>query len=73
MVNAYKWAWIVLTFVGATTSLKLVWNISDVFNGLMVLPNIIGVLGLSPLVFKMTNEYDSRTRLKNLKFAQETK
>src|SRR5690606_39126086 len=35
-VKLYKWAWIVLSFVGATIPLELVWNISDVFNGLMI-------------------------------------
>ena len=58
--NIYKWAWVALTFVGATTSLETVWNISDMFNGLMAVPNLIGLIALSPLVFKMTREYDKQ-------------
>lgn len=71
-VKLYKWAWIVLSFVGATIPLELVWNISDVFNGLMIIPNLIGVLALSPLVFKMTKEHDSRTKADSLEFLPET-
>lgn len=55
----YKWAWVALSYVGSVTSLKTVWSISDMFNGLMALPNLIGLLALSPLVFKMVKEYDS--------------
>lgn len=65
-VNIYKWLWIVLTFVGATVPLEIVWNISDVFNGLMVIPNLIGVLALSPVVFEMARKHDSRTKLGNI-------
>lgn len=50
----YKWIWVILTFIGATTSLDTVWNISDMFNGLMAVPNLIGLLALSPLIFEMT-------------------
>ncbi len=71
--TAYKWAWIVLSFVGAVTSLELVWGISDAFNGLMIIPNLIGVLSLSPVVLKMTKEHDAKTRLKNLDFVPEAK
>lgn len=62
-VKYYTWLWVALTFVGATIPLEVVWNLSDVFNGFMALPNIIGVLALSPLVFKMTRQYDDSTRL----------
>lgn len=62
-VNYYKLAWVILTFVGATTSLEIVWNLSDVFNGLMAIPNLVGLLALSPLVFEMTREYEGRTIL----------
>lgn len=57
-VNVYKWIWLALTFVGATVPLEIVWGISDVFNGLMVIPNIIAVIALSPVIFKLTKEYD---------------
>lgn len=46
--------------VGATMSLDLAWDISDTFNGLMMVPNLIGVLALSGLVRKITKNYVDR-------------
>src|SRR5699024_2061150 len=62
-VKYYNWIWVVLSFVGAVASLDIVWGISDVFNGLMAVPNLIGLLALSPLVFQMTREYDGNVGL----------
>lgn len=56
----YKVLFIGLIVVGCTASLDLVWNISDTFNGLMAIPNLIGVAGLSGLVFKATKDYLQR-------------
>ncbi|MCY3669544.1 MAG: alanine:cation symporter family protein, partial [Alphaproteobacteria bacterium] len=35
----------------------LVWNLADTLNGLMAVPNLIGLLLLAPVVFKVTREY----------------
>ena len=53
---AKGYAAIVLVFivVGSTLKVDLVWSLSDMFNGLMVLPNLIGLLALSGLVVKIT-------------------
>lgn len=45
---------------GAISESSLAWDISDTFNGLMMLPNLIGVISLSPLVFKLTRNYVNR-------------
>ena len=37
-----------------TTNLNMVWAISDVFNGLMAIPNLIGLIGLSGVVIAET-------------------
>ncbi|CAH2212264.1 alanine/glycine:cation symporter family protein [Tepidibacter aestuarii] len=58
-VEVYKWLWIVMCVVGSVVKLDIVWGLSDAFNGLMILPNLIGMLALSPLVFKMTKDYES--------------
>ncbi|MBO5981779.1 MAG: alanine:cation symporter family protein, partial [Clostridia bacterium] len=42
---------------GAVLTSSRAWDISDTFNGLMMIPNLIGVLALSPLVVKITNNY----------------
>ena len=47
--------------VGATMKLDLAWDISDTFNGLMAIPNLIGVLSLSGVVYKITKNYIART------------
>ena len=43
--------------VGATTSLELVWNFSDLMNGLMAIPNLIGLLLLSKIVKAETERF----------------
>ena len=61
---AYKIVFIVIIFIGATMNLSLAWDLSDTFNGLMAMPNLIGVLCLSPLVMKITKNYVDR-KIKN--------
>ena len=56
----YKVVFIVIIFIGATMNLSLAWDLSDTFNGLMAMPNLIGVLCLSPLVMKITKNYVDR-------------
>lgn len=57
-VNIYKWVYIVLCIIGATTSLDVVLAVSDIFNGLMAIPNLIALIGLSGLIFNVTKNYD---------------
>ncbi len=45
---------------GAVLTSSLAWDISDTFNGLMMIPNLIGVLVLVPLVVKITKNYIDR-------------
>ena len=53
---------------GAVMEAKLAWDISDTFNGLMMIPNLIGVLVLSPLVVKCTKNYvDRKFKHKDIK------
>ena len=47
---------------GAVLTSSLAWDISDTFNGLMMIPNLIGVLVLSPLVVKITKNYLRRKK-----------
>jgi AGCS family alanine or glycine:cation symporter len=44
----------VIVMVGALLELELVWKISDIFNGLMALPNLIGLCALSKVVVQET-------------------
>ena len=43
--------------VGATMDLGLLWDISETFNGLMAIPNLIALFLLSNVVVKLTKEY----------------
>lgn len=56
----YKILFTVVIVVGAMSSVQLVWDLSDTFNGLMALPNLVGVLLLSPLVIRITKNYCDR-------------
>lgn len=54
---AYRIFYGFIIVIGATTELKLIWNISDTLNGCMAIPNLIGVLALSGVVFRLTKEF----------------
>ncbi|MCD5415259.1 MAG: sodium:alanine symporter family protein [Clostridiales bacterium] len=54
---AYRIIWLPLIFVGAVGSLDLIWGIADTLNGLMAIPNLIGLFLLGSVVFKLTNEF----------------
>ena len=60
----YKIIFILMILSGALMTTSLAWDISDTFNGLMMIPNLIGVVFLSPLVMKITKNYVDRN-LKN--------
>ena len=53
----YRIAWIVAALGFANVKVDFVWNLSDTLNGLMAVPNLIGLLLLAPMVFKVTREY----------------
>ncbi|MBE7040753.1 MAG: alanine:cation symporter family protein [Ruminococcaceae bacterium] len=59
----YKVIHLVTILCGALLTSSLAWDISDTFNGLMMVPNLIGVIALSGLVMKITRNYVAR-RLK---------
>lgn len=43
IIMPYKVLWVIMSFVGAVASLPTVWTIADILNGLMVVPNVIGI------------------------------
>ncbi|QAT50483.1 sodium:alanine symporter family protein [Caproiciproducens sp. NJN-50] len=53
----YRIVFSVVAFVGATTSLEIVWNFSDVMNGLMVFPNLISLIALSGVIAEETFDF----------------
>ncbi|HCJ58234.1 alanine/glycine:cation symporter family protein [Lutispora sp.] len=56
----YRIIWIPFIVIGAIGGLNLLWDLADTLNGLMAIPNLIGVLGLSGVVIKLTKEFFSK-------------
>ena len=56
-ITPYRIAWVLLTFVGSVMALDLVWNIADIMNALMAVPNLISLLLLSKVIAKDTQHY----------------
>lgn len=65
-IFVYRIVFSLATFAGAVGGLKLVWDIADTLNGLMAIPNLIGVIGLSGIVFKETKSYMERHKAGNI-------
>jgi len=53
----YRVLWIPFIVIGAIGGLNFLWDLADTMNGLMAIPNLIGVLGLSGVVIKLTKEF----------------
>ena len=65
--RVYKVIFVGMVVVGATMKLGLAWDLSDTFNGLMMIPNLIGVLVLSGTVVDITRNYfDRRVKGKDI-------
>ncbi len=56
----YQVVFVAMVLVGATMKLDLACDLSDTFNGLMMIPNLIGVLALSSTVVDITRNYFAR-------------
>ena len=59
----YRGIFIVAIFVGAVVNLAVVWNLADIANALMALPNIISLIFLSGMIAKETQKYLWEDRL----------
>lgn len=58
--KSFMIAYSLVAIVGATMDLGLLWGIADTFNGLMAIPNLIGLFLLSPIVFQLIKEHFSQ-------------
>lgn len=65
-VLPFRFSWIVVVFIGATSIVfegsvanivNLFWLIADTLTGLMAAPNLVALIGLSPIIFKLTKDY----------------
>ena len=62
MLLPYRLMYVLFVLLGALAHLDLVWQLADIFNGLMAIPNLIGLLLLSNVVVKETKEFVVRRK-----------
>ncbi len=60
IVRVYRFLYVAVVFVGPYLTVSAVWGIADTFNGLMAFPNLVALLLLSPVVWRVTKDYVSR-------------
>lgn len=58
----YRLVFVGIIFVGATATLDVVWTFADVMNGLMAIPNLIGLLGLSGVIVMETKRFHEKIK-----------
>lgn len=58
----YRILWIPFIVIGAVGGLNTLWDLADTLNGLMAIPNLIGVAALSGVVIKLTKEFFAKER-----------
>jgi len=56
----YRYAYLPFIIIGSIGGLAMVWDIADTLNGLMAIPNLIALLGLSGVVINLTKEFFSQ-------------
>ncbi len=56
-VKTYRVIFVIFVAVGAILKLETVWRVSDIMNGLMAFPNLVGLIGLSAVIVSETNKY----------------
>lgn len=61
-IMPYRVIWIPFILIGAIGGLVTIWDIADTLNGLMAIPNLIGLLGLSGVIIKLTKDYFSKEK-----------
>ena len=64
LVKIFRWLYIAAVFIGPYMTVSVVWNIADIFNGLMAIPNLVALIALSGVVAKETREYFDKSKLK---------
>ena len=60
----FRWIYILAIFIGPYMTVKAVWTIADIFNGLMAVPNMIALFALSGVVVNETKKYFNKLKEK---------
>ncbi|HSR88189.1 MAG TPA: alanine:cation symporter family protein, partial [Pontiella sp.] len=69
IIPVYRWLFVGCVTIGAVGGLKVIWTIADIFNALMAIPNLIGLILLSGVVARETTTYCQK--LKNGDFKRQ--
>ena len=59
-ITVYRWVYIACIFIGPYMTVKAVWTIADICNGLMAIPNLIALIALNGVVVRETNSFFER-------------
>jgi AGCS family alanine or glycine:cation symporter len=57
VIVPYRWLWVLAVMFGSVLSLPIVWTFADIANGLMAIPNLVALLGLSGVVVAETRHF----------------
>lgn len=58
----FRWIWTIVVLIGPFLTLEVVWTLADIFNALMAIPNLIGLLALNGVVVFETRQYFKRLK-----------
>ncbi|MEN8215171.1 MAG: sodium:alanine symporter family protein [Pseudomonadota bacterium] len=53
----FRLLWVIIVPIGAVGDLEMTWLVADTLNALMAIPNLVALLLLSPVIFKLTRDY----------------
>jgi len=56
-MKTYRIIFVIFVAIGTMLKLEIVWRVSDIMNGLMAFPNLVGLIGLSSIIVAETNKY----------------
>jgi len=62
----YRWLYIAAVFIGPYMTVEAVWNVADIFNGMMAFPNLVALFALSGVVVAETTIFTSRLKMDRL-------
>lgn len=61
-IQIFRWLYILAVFIGPYMTVQAVWNIADIFNGLMAFPNLIALIALSNVIVNESKDYFNRIK-----------
>lgn len=57
VVFFYRVIFVIFVFVGCVVEVDIVWELADLFNGMMAIPNLIALIALSPTIVKLAQDF----------------